>query len=39
VNYPGYFLRHENFVVRLERFEYSSQYLADSSFQLVGGLS
>ena len=39
VNYPGYFLRHKNFVVRLERYEYSSLYLADSSFRLAGGLA
>ncbi|KUM81890.1 AbfB domain-containing protein [Streptomyces sp. ISL-22] len=39
VNYPGRFLRHQNFQLKLDPFQNSSLYLADSAFQLVGGLA
>ncbi|MFE0452054.1 AbfB domain-containing protein [Streptomyces sp. NPDC058914] len=39
VNYPGYFLRHQNFQVKLQRFEHGGQYAADSAFRLVNGLA
>jgi hypothetical protein len=38
VNYPGYFLRHQSFQVKLTRYEYGGQYAADSAFRLVDGL-
>ncbi|ALV36440.1 AbfB domain-containing protein [Streptomyces sp. CdTB01] len=36
VNYPGRFLRHQNFQLKLDPFQNSSLYLADSAFRLVG---
>ncbi|MDH6216164.1 AbfB domain-containing protein [Streptomyces pseudovenezuelae] len=42
VNYPGCFLRHENFQLKLEGNSYhrsSSQYGSDSAFRLVNGLT
>lgn len=38
VNYPGRFLRHRNFVVRLESYDHSDLYRRDSAFQVVAGL-
>jgi hypothetical protein len=32
-------LRHKNFQLRLDPYQYSSLYMADSAFQLVGGLA
>ena len=37
VNYPGRFLRHRDFQLRLERSEDSRLYRADSAFRLVRG--
>lgn len=39
VNYPGRFLRHERFQLKLERYEYNGQYHADSAFWMVDGLA
>ncbi|MER7401445.1 AbfB domain-containing protein [Streptomyces sp. NPDC000070] len=38
VNYPGRFLRHRDFQIRLEGYEHSPGYVADSAFRLVAGL-
>lgn len=37
-SYPGWFLRHKNFRLRLDPYENSGLYQADSTFQLVAGL-
>ncbi len=39
VNYPGRYLRHQNFQLKLDRYENSPQYRSDSAFRLVDGLS
>ncbi|MFJ4695585.1 AbfB domain-containing protein [Streptomyces sp. NPDC088766] len=39
VNYPGYFLRHQSFQVKLQRYQNGGQYAADSAFRLVEGLA
>ncbi|MEU0075118.1 AbfB domain-containing protein [Streptomyces sp. NPDC006332] len=39
VNYPGRFLRHRNFSVRLDPYQYDSGYRSDSAFRLVDGLA
>ncbi|MFI6036813.1 AbfB domain-containing protein [Streptomyces sp. NPDC051315] len=39
VNYPGHFLRHERFQLKLQRYEHNGQYGADSAFRLVEGLA
>ncbi|MFJ8539868.1 AbfB domain-containing protein [Streptomyces sp. NPDC093591] len=39
VNYPGRFLRHQNFQLKLDPYQHSSLYLADSAFRLVAGLA
>ena len=38
VNYPGRFLRHQNFRLRLDPYRYGRLYQSDSAFRLVGGL-
>ncbi len=37
VNYPGRYLRHKDFLLRLDPYENTGQYRADSAFQLVKG--
>lgn len=39
VNYPGRFLRHQNFQLRLDRYQDSTLYRSDSAFRLVAGLN
>jgi len=39
VNYPGRFLRHRNFQLRLDPCENSTLYRADSAFRMVTGLN
>ena len=39
VNYPGYFVRHRSFQLRLERAEHSGYFYADATFNLVKGFS
>ncbi|MEV6023304.1 AbfB domain-containing protein [Streptomyces sp. NPDC052036] len=39
VNYPGRFLRHQNFRLELDPYQNSDLYRADSAFRLVDGLS
>ncbi|MGW4561497.1 AbfB domain-containing protein [Streptomyces sp. NPDC004561] len=39
VNYPGRFLRHQNFRLRLAPYQNTDQYRADSAFLLVDGLA
>ncbi|WP_240508372.1 AbfB domain-containing protein [Streptomyces ossamyceticus] len=39
VNYPGYFVRHRNFQLRIERYEHSGQFFADATFAMEKGLS
>jgi hypothetical protein len=39
VNYPGRFLRHQNFQLELDPYQQSDPYRADSAFRLVGGLA
>jgi hypothetical protein len=39
VNFPGFFLRHQNFDVRLHRFERSTLYVRDATFCAVPGLA
>ncbi|MEV2217704.1 AbfB domain-containing protein [Streptomyces sp. NPDC050997] len=39
VNYPGRFLRHKNFRLRLDPYQYSRGYQSDWAFRLVGGLA
>ncbi|MET9832443.1 AbfB domain-containing protein [Streptomyces sp. NPDC006385] len=39
VNYPGRFLRHQDFQLKLAPFQNNSVYLADSAFQVVAGLA
>ncbi|WLW55951.1 AbfB domain-containing protein [Streptomyces sp. YU58] len=39
VNYPGRFLRHKDFQLRLDPYQYSGTYQADSAFRLVAGLA
>jgi hypothetical protein len=39
VNYPGRFLRHQNFQLKLDRYQNSSLYRSDSAFRLVAGLN
>ncbi|MFD1659811.1 AbfB domain-containing protein [Streptomyces caeni] len=39
VNYPGRFLRHQNFQLRLDPYQQTSPYRADSAFRLVNGLA
>ncbi len=39
VNYPGYYLRHENYVLRLQKFDSKDLHFnADSSFEIQPGL-
>jgi hypothetical protein len=38
VNYPGRFLRHRDFQLRLEPYQHDGLYRADSLFRLVAGL-
>ncbi|MEV7689945.1 AbfB domain-containing protein [Streptomyces bungoensis] len=38
VNYPGRFLRHQNFRLRLDPYQHTDLYRADSAFRLVDGL-
>ncbi|WP_037668503.1 AbfB domain-containing protein [Streptomyces griseus] len=39
VNYPGRFLRHKDFQIRLDPYQYYGPYAGDSAFRLVGGLA
>ncbi|MET8946544.1 AbfB domain-containing protein [Streptomyces sp. NPDC004542] len=39
VNYPGRFLRHQNFQLKLDRYRYGGLYQADSAFRFVDGLA
>ncbi|MGW2744290.1 AbfB domain-containing protein [Streptomyces sp. NPDC001450] len=39
VNYPGRFLRHQNFQLKLDPYQNTDLYRADSAFLLVDGLS
>lgn len=39
VNYPGRFLRHRNFALRLDAYGYGSNHREDFSFHLVDGLA
>ncbi|KUN78619.1 alpha-L-arabinofuranosidase [Streptomyces bungoensis] len=38
VNYPGRFLRHQNFQLKLDPYQNTDLYRADSAFRLVDGL-
>ncbi|CAM5651512.1 hypothetical protein SPURM210S_03389 [Streptomyces purpurascens] len=38
VNYPGRFLRHRDFQLRLDPYQHYGQFRADASFRLVAGL-
>jgi len=37
-NFPGYFLRHRNYEVWLDRFDGTPQFNADSTFSLAPAL-
>lgn len=39
VNYPGRFLRHQNFQLKLDPYQYNDLYRQDSAFRLVTGLA
>ena len=39
VNYPGYFLRHQNYDFQLVRNDGSAQFAADATFKRVAGLA
>lgn len=39
VNYPGRYLRHKDFQLRLDPYQYDSQYASDSAFRVVNALS
>ncbi|MCZ1005306.1 AbfB domain-containing protein [Streptomyces mirabilis] len=39
INYPGRYLRHRNFQLRLDRDDNSQLFRADSAFRVVNGWS